>query len=159
YETFYAMYSMVRFPVSKARAAFWAGRAAEASGDASAAESWYNTASAYPTTFYGQLGALKRYGTAPLHIPAAPDIGGTVKNAFESRELVQAIKLCAQFDELVLAERLISHLIENAASEEDTALAAELGNQVGRTYLSVRGAKKALQQQNVVLLKTGYPAP
>src|SRR5208283_5108197 len=67
YEAFTRIYSAVRFPVSKARAAYWAGRAAEKSGDSGAADNWYKSASAYPTTFYGQLAALKAHGAAPLH--------------------------------------------------------------------------------------------
>jgi soluble lytic murein transglycosylase len=154
------MYSQVRFPVSKARAAFWTAKAAEEAGDKETSENWYNTATAFPTTFYGQLASLKRYGTAPLHMPAAPQIGDDARQRFESRELVQAVKLLVELDEPDLASKLINHLIDTAGTTEDAVLAGNLGNQVGRAYLSVRAAKKAMQQQNaVVLLDVGYPMP
>lgn len=159
YEIFYKMYSGVRFPVSKARAAYWAARAADKAGDATASENWYNTATAYPTTFYGQLASFKRNGTAPLHIPAAPNIDAGVRSNFENSDVVRAVKICMQAGETDLANRLISYLVENSQSDSEAALAAGLGVQSGHKFLSVRAAKKALQQQNAVLLDIGYPAP
>jgi soluble lytic murein transglycosylase len=159
YETFYQMHSQVRFPVSKSRAAFWAARAAERAGDQESATNWYNSASAYPTTFYGQLASLKRHGTAPLHIPATPQPGDGARREFESRELVRAVKLCVQLGETELASRLITHLIENTKDTQEAALAAGLGHTLGHPFLSVRGAKRALQQHGEALLDIGYPAP
>ena len=45
----------VSTPISKARAKYWLARAAEAGGHADRAKRFYTEASAYPTTFYGQL--------------------------------------------------------------------------------------------------------
>jgi soluble lytic murein transglycosylase len=153
------MYDKVRFPVSKARAAYWAGRAAERAGDRNAAESWYNTGSAYPTAFYGQLSALKQHGTAPLRIPAAPRITGDEQQRFDQSDLAQAVTIVSRMGRNDLASRLISGMIESAQSADDAAMIAALGKEIGHSFLSVRGAKKALQYHNAVLLKTGYPSP
>ena len=61
YESFTHMFENVKTPISKARSSFWAGKSAEMSGDSNAAELWYSRASAFPSTFYGQL-AIKRNG-------------------------------------------------------------------------------------------------
>jgi peptidoglycan lytic transglycosylase len=71
---------------------------------------------------------------------------------------VRAIKICLDYDQLELAGKLINHLIENTTSKYEAVLAGDLGAKAGKTYLSVRGAKKALQD-NVVLIKAGYPTP
>lgn len=158
YQAFYRMFNSVKYPVSKARAAYWTAKAADKAGDTEAAKSWYNTATAYPTTFYGQLAAAKYLGTAPLHIPASPDVSSEVRAEFDSRNIVQAIKLCLEFNEISLAEKLINHLIAEADDPMEDVLASELGKKAGKTYLSVRAAKKALKK-NVVLLDIGYPTP
>lgn len=58
---FYAMYTGVTGAISKARAAYWMGRCAEALNDRAATLAWYQKAANYPTTYFGQA-ALKRLG-------------------------------------------------------------------------------------------------
>ena len=75
-QAFTALDRAVTSPVSRARAAYWAGRASAALGRDREARSWYRKAARYPTTFYGQealaeLGAdleqalLEQADTAP----------------------------------------------------------------------------------------------
>ncbi len=156
YDAFTTMFNNVSYAVSRARAAFWAGRAAEKSGEETAAKNWYNTASAYPTTFYGQLAALKVHGRAPLHIPAPPVIRSGERRDFEDSDLVRAVKIAADLDMPDLASLLVSHMVENAGSDSQAMLAAELGKSIGHPFLSVRGAKKAMQK-NIILIDAGYP--
>ena len=157
YENFYKMYGNVRYPVSKARAAYWAGRAAEKNGNAEVAKKWYGTAANYPTTFYGQLGALKAHADS-LHIPEPVAISAEARRDFESSDVVQAIKLCIHAKALEFAKHLLSIVIDNSDDEAEIAMLSELGEKAGYRYLSVHAAKKALQQ-NVVLIDAGYPTP
>jgi soluble lytic murein transglycosylase len=55
------MYDAVSTPISRARAAYWSGRAAAAMGDERANRRWYGLAAEHPTTYYGQL-ALAELG-------------------------------------------------------------------------------------------------
>lgn len=55
YYHFYSMYDAVNYPVSKSRAAYWAGRAMEANNNINEAVKWYDIASNYTLYFYGQL--------------------------------------------------------------------------------------------------------
>ncbi len=55
YYHFYNMYDSVNYPISKSRAAYWAGRAMEDDNNIQEAIKWYNIASGYPLYFYGQL--------------------------------------------------------------------------------------------------------
>ncbi|MEQ1789955.1 MAG: lytic transglycosylase domain-containing protein, partial [Rickettsiales bacterium] len=158
YKVFDKMFSVVKYPVSKSRAAYWAAKAAKDSGDKQAAKKWFNTASDYPTTFYGQLASAVYYGTTPLRIPAAPTIDNNVREEFDSRSIVRAVNLCISSGEMGLAEKLINHLVKDADSDDEALLASELGIKAGKAYLSVRGAKKALQN-NVSFIDAGYPMP
>jgi len=158
YLIFKKMFSEVKYSVSKSRAAYWAAKAAKQSGYIEEEKEWLNKASVYPTTFYGQLATLIESGTAPLNIPASPSVDSSEALEFNSKTIVRAVKLCINFNQLGLAGKIINNLVTDAANEREALLASELGVDAGRTYLSVRGAKKALQN-NVVLIEAGYPVP
>src|SRR3546814_8839264 len=70
---FEMLHANVSTPISRGRAAYWAGRAADALGDEAAATRWYSHGAAHPTTFYGQLAAA-RLGATELELPAAPAV-------------------------------------------------------------------------------------
>lgn len=87
-ERFVRLYEGVGTPVSLARAAYWAGRAAERLGREEDARRWYRRAARHPTAYYGQLAADRlgvplEFGTgrrrldgtsgAPSHPTAAYD--------------------------------------------------------------------------------------
>lgn len=156
YKVFYKMFDEVKYPVSKARAAYWAAKSAQKSGDTKTAQIWLEKATAYPTSFYGQIAAFERSGLAPLHIPASPNASVDERTEFESRSVVRAIKICLEFNQPAIAEKLIGDLVENAENGKEAMLASELGTKAGKHYLSVRGAKKAMQN-NMILIEAGYP--
>lgn len=73
---FIHMYGNVKTSISKARAAYWAGRAAEKSSEArGSATTWFEQAALYPHTYYGQL-ALRHLGrntVAPIAASATAE--------------------------------------------------------------------------------------
>jgi len=156
YKDFYAMFDKVKYPVSKARAAYWAARAAEKSADSEAADNWYKTAASYPTTFYGQLACLKQSGEAPLRIPSPPPVSSEAKQRFENNDVIDAIKLSAELDQSEVAKHMVAWMVENSNDDGEIALMGTIGERSGYVHLGVRAAKRALQQ-NVVLLDAGYP--
>jgi soluble lytic murein transglycosylase len=159
YLWFYRMFNDVRTPVSKSRAAYWLARAAEKSDKKDTAQEWYRTASQYPLHFYGQLAAYKLSGTDALRIRAAEEASKNALEKYAEKELTRAVMLCMAMGETALANQLVNHLVESAPDEEEAILAAALGKYIGQPYLSVRGAKRALQQHNLILLESGYPSP
>jgi soluble lytic murein transglycosylase len=70
---FAAIAKLAETPISKARAAYWQGRAAETQGAGDEATRHYIDAAAYSITFYGQLAAsrLGRTSIALRTVPAA----------------------------------------------------------------------------------------
>jgi len=156
YLQFYHMYDAVSFPVSKARAAYWAGRAAEKTGDGESAKSWYATAASYPTTFYGQLASAHVNGTAPLRFPAAPEVSEAERSAFDKEELPRAIRIAGEARGLDTATVLLYHIIDETKSPARAALAVDLAAHLKGEALGVRAAKRAMQH-NVLVITTGYP--
>ena len=66
---FSQLHNGVKTPVSKARAAFWAGEAAAALGDGASARDWRTEGARYQSAFYGQLASERLTGQALLNIP------------------------------------------------------------------------------------------
>ena len=65
YPHFETLHAIVRYPISVARGAYWAGRAAGSSGDAKLAADWYRAAARLPTTYYGQLASAALWLVSP----------------------------------------------------------------------------------------------
>lgn len=158
YEIFKSMHADVRYAASRARAAYWAGRAAETSGNKKEADKWFETASSFPTTFYGQLGAFKRYGGNPLQLPESPTVSSENRQRFKDNEMIRAVELCFKADARNVGNNLVTFLLENTDDAEEAAFIAGLASESGFIHLGVRGAKKA-NQKSMFLLDTGYPRP
>jgi len=158
YEAFYHMHDAVRTPVSKARAAYWAGRAAKKSGDADTAAEWFRTASKHSTTFYGQLAATELDENTTLFLPDEPSLSFFSSDPVIADDMEEAIRISVNNGDEKTATKLISHLIEKAETEHSMLTVAELGQKLEVPHISVKAAKKA-QQLGVVLKNVGYPRP
>lgn len=154
---FTTLYENVRYPISRARGAYWAGRAAEASGihARAAAQQWSGAAATHFTTFYGQL-ALSRLVTKPSPVwqpqSAQEDI-----LAFRNRETVRLTRMLAELERNDLVETFLEKLMVDATSGSEWTLVANFAIEVGRQDMSVRVAKQAIRD-GIVLTETGYPA-
>lgn len=155
---FHKLYRSVGAPISKARGAYWCGRAAEALGEAKQAKAWYAKAAQYGTTFYGQLAAHRMGGDGRIHLPPEPHATAAEEHAFDRREVVRAVQMLAEIegkdDERVTA--FLRRISLDAKTPADYVLAAKLAREVGRRDLAVAAAKDAAQN-DVFLVEAGYP--
>ena len=142
-EHFQRLHDGVSSDISKSRGAFWAGEATAKLGRAEAARDWYERAADYPATFYGQLAAQRisvarsASRTPLLVIPAAR------RDAFESRDTVQAVRLLGQLGQPRLQNLFVARLRQDAEDLIDYRLIIELANDVDRHDLALRTAKSA----------------
>ncbi|CAO3421328.1 lytic transglycosylase domain-containing protein [Azospirillum doebereinerae] len=154
---FNKLYRSVTAPISKARGAYWCGRAAEALGQTAQATEWYAKAAPYGTTFYGQLSARHLAG-GKVTLPTPPAVSNAAATAFDRREVVRVTRLLAEIeggdDERVTA--FLRRISLDSKEPADYTLAARLANEVGRRDLSVAAAKDAAQN-DVFLVEAGYP--
>lgn len=154
---FHKLYRSVTAPISKARGAYWCGRAAEALGQTAQANEWYAKAAPYGTTFYGQL-STRHLANGTVTLPAPPSVSNADATAFERRELVRVARMLSDIlgrddDRLAAFLRRISLESKTPA---DYTLAARLASEVGRLDLAVAAAKDAAQNE-VYLVEAGYP--
>jgi soluble lytic murein transglycosylase-like protein len=141
-------------PITRARAFYWQGRAAEARGDAAAAQAHYVEGSKYTTTFYGQLAAEKA-GTPVLQLPAEVQPTAEDRARFEAREQVRALRILAAAGEKSLLNVFATHL-DDSLEPGELALLVDTARGYGEPMLAmniVRGAA----QRGVVMAERGYP--
>jgi len=153
---FERMFNAVRYPISRARGAYWMGRAAEFSGDRPTAARWYGTAALHPTTFYGQLATLRREGAAPLSLPPDPAPTPEEVAAFQNHELVRAISILATFDQTNRLRPFLFRVGELVDSPGWKAQAAALANARGQDDLAIAISKMAVKDGSI-LTRDGYP--
>ena len=142
-------------PITRGRALYWRGRAAEARGDRSRAQEFYGQAAKYYTTFYGQL-AGEKVGNGKLVLPPDPTITPADRARFEGREPVQAARLLYQMGQRDLFRALVLGLDDILPSAEEEAMLIDLARGYGEQDTSMKVARAAAQR-GFVLPQRGYP--
>lgn len=142
--------------VSKARAAYWTGRAVAALGDSEKAGRWYRVAAAYGTTFYGQIAALDAYGTVTISAPADPPVDAVSRQKFEARSLVRALQAARGSGDRDLVTKFFRALCETVGTQADATLTAQLATTLGRPDLAVWAAKST-GRKGFLVGRIGYP--
>ncbi len=155
---FSAMYDHVTTPQSRARAAYWAGRADEALGRGDDAVRWFNQAARHVTTFYGQLAASRLDHEQLWPLPADPLPTAEDIQSFERHELVRAARMLGEIKETDLLRPFMLRMNEQAKTAGERALAADLATTLGRADIAVTVAKQS-ERQGVPLIASGYPIP
>jgi len=152
---FSALYDGVGYPISRARGAYWRGRASAARGNAELAREWYERAAAHPTTYYGQH-AIRALGGNPESVSFAVPSDPIVRQKFLNQELVQLVQ---RLHELGADKRLrtfLLHLSGLAESAEERLLVAQLAHESDRPREAVRAIKRLNQLDDLVGV-AGYP--
>ncbi len=153
---FAAMFKVVKYPVSRARAAYWAARAAEALGETKTASRWYESAARYVTAYYGQLAAARIAPGHPLEVPPSPAPSPAEVKDFASRELTRVVRLLSELKLDDLMRPFILALAEQRESLTWKILTAELAEDHGRSDLAVAMAKE-VNSDGVEMTRAGYP--
>ncbi|MEE2688129.1 MAG: lytic transglycosylase domain-containing protein [Pseudomonadota bacterium] len=156
FKHFKKMFDNVSYPVSKARAAYWAGRAAEASGNTEISLQWFAAAASHVTSFYGQLATAKLPPSARPHFPPEPKPTKSETKTFAQYELVRLVKMLSAMNLKNEIDPFVKHLARTTNTDGEWSLLASLARDEIRDDLAIHVAKKALRQ-GVVLSQLGYP--
>ena len=149
------MYNNVGFPVSKSRAAYWAGRAAEAARQAEIALQWYTVAARHKTSFYGQLAGEKLpIGQRPTPVMDVL-VSSDRKAIFAQRELPNLIVALHQIGANDTVRTMVRHMATTYRDPAFLELIANLTLNINRLDLAVYASRQAIKE-NVVTL-AGYP--
>ena len=141
-------------PVTRGRAFYWQGRAAEAKGDRSAAQGFYEKASRYDTTFYGMLSAEKL--GKRLTLVSDPEITPERRARFEARDEIAGARLLYDYGYRDIFRAFVLNLDEILPSAEDEAQLIDLARGYGEMELSMKAARGAAQR-GFILPQRAYP--
>ncbi|MET0271914.1 MAG: lytic transglycosylase domain-containing protein, partial [Phenylobacterium sp.] len=141
-------------PITRARAYYWQGRAAEARGDHAAAQDFYASGAQHYATFYGQLSGEKL--GQRLTLAEDPKITEGHRARFEGREAVQATRLLYDNGYRDLFKAFALSLDDTLPSVEDEALLVDLVRGYGDQDTSMKVARAAAQR-GFLLPQRGYP--
>jgi soluble lytic murein transglycosylase len=150
------MMDTVKTPISVSRAAYWAGRAAEAQGEKQTAERDYERAAKHIGSFYGQIALAKLNPSARLTLPPQPAVAGLEERAFQNRELVQVAELLAAIGLSNRGDIFIRRLGDLAQTPDDALLAMRLAKKNNSLAAEVQVSKR-LMQNGMPILADGYP--
>lgn len=135
---------------------YWAGRAAQSAGQAELANGYFAEAALYPELFYGQL-ALERLGRpVPAPVAVMPPSEAD-RAAFQRRDLVEATRALGQLGRWEDQSLFVRALAEQADTERDRALTAELASQIGRPDLGVWLARSSRNEGTPFYVRAAFP--
>jgi soluble lytic murein transglycosylase len=153
---FQNLYDNASTPVSRARGAYWIGRADEELGDKNAAEQAYEDAAVFNTAYYGQLAATRLYDKPTLTAKQDPPLPDSARRAIESRDIYRAILRLNDVGELEHA-RTFFHAAADAATERaEFIILTEIALHMKRPDLGIQ-AVKAANQKNMLVENGGFP--
>ncbi|HEX8445196.1 MAG TPA: lytic transglycosylase domain-containing protein [Sphingomonas sp.] len=143
--TMFARYARAaQTPQTQTKGLYWAGRAAQAAGNAAAATAYLTEAAQHIDQFYGQLSA-ERLGR-PLLLPpetAPAAIAPAQRAAFDASEPVRAARLLGRDGNWQDQSLFVRAIAADARDQTAHQLAVELSRQIGRPDLGVMVARNA----------------
>ena len=142
-------------PITKGRALYWQGRAADAQGDPIAAQAFYAEGARYITTFYGQLAAEKA-GLKELRLDRDPAITQADRARFYGREQIRAARILADIGNRDLFRSLVLYIDDTLPNAEESALLVDFARGYGDQDLAMRAVRTAAQR-GFILPERGYP--
>jgi soluble lytic murein transglycosylase len=135
---FYRYGAAAKTPQTRSKGFYWAGRASARAGDEGEARRYFELAAVYPDHFYGQLAAERLGRPIPdFHDMPKRAPSPQARAAFYARPLTQAVREVARGADWQTGVRFYREIADQAESEEDHLLVADLARTTGRRDLGV----------------------
>ena len=136
-------YNNVGYPISVSRGAYWLGRSFDKLGKDDLAKKWFQEASKYLTTYYGQLAFLELYPNQSFELSKDIEIKKEYRNYFFKKDLVKIVYLLDELDEDKYTKHILRYLADDNIINGSEILAAELATNIERFDFAIQIAKIA----------------
>jgi len=135
---FYRYGAAARTPQTRSKGFFWAGKSLIRAGDMAGANRYFEMAGLYADQFYGML-ALERLGRPLPNFHMMPSGTATPdeRAAFRASPLTTAVREVARESDWPTTIRFFREICDQAQSEGDHVLVADLARELGRRDLGV----------------------
>lgn len=151
---FERLHAGVKTPVSKARAAFWAGEAASAVSDSARTSQWRSEGARYQSAFYGQLASERLSGQARLNLPGkiAPANGPCTTDP-----RVAVGKALAIGGAIVPARTFFYDAAKTCNSPNEIKALGLIAEEIGAFRISIGLSRKMRQNDGVFIPEISHP--
>ena len=136
-------YQNVSYPISLSRGAYWLGRSYEKIGDKEQSNQWYNEATKYLSTYYGQLAFLKIKPNETFELEEQASVSDTYRKYFYKKELVKIVHLLDELNKDKYTKNILKHLANDSIESGSEILAAELATNISRYDFAIQISKIA----------------
>jgi soluble lytic murein transglycosylase len=140
---FQNFYNNVSYPISTSRGAYWLARSYKALGDKDNSKKWFEEASKYLTTYYGQLAFLELNPNENFELSKDMEVDKKYREKFYSKELVKITYLLDELNEDKYTKFILRHLANENIENGSEILASELSTNIGRFDFAIQIAKIA----------------
>ena len=136
-------YQNVGYPISLSRGAYWLGRSYEKIGDKKKSQQWYEEATKYLTTYYGQLAHLKIKPNENFELAEQQKILDKYRKYFYNKDLVKIVYLLDELNKDKYTKNILKHLAGDNIENGSEILAAELASNIARYDFAIQISKSA----------------
>tara|TARA_B110000037_G_scaffold178251_1_gene203901 strand:- start:1873 stop:4191 length:2319 start_codon:yes stop_codon:yes gene_type:complete len=136
-------YQNVGYPISLSRGAYWLGRSYEKIGDKQQSQQWYEEATKYLTTYYGQLAHLKIKPNQNFELDEQQKVSDEYRKYFYKNDLVKIIHLLDELNKDKYTKNILKHLANDSVESGSEILAAELASNISRYDFAIQISKLA----------------
>jgi len=152
FEHFEKMFHTVETPISKSRAAYWAGLSSEFLGHPEVAKKWYEVGAKYSTTFYGQLSSSKL--GRPDHIQST---AVSSDSAMKGSALASAAKWLKANGHKAEAAMFLNKMIENSKTPQDFAAVASVAESISMKNYAIKAAQECEKKSGTTMVGYAFP--
>ena len=142
-EHFESFYNNVGYPISVARGAYWLGRTYKKLENKELSNKWFNEATNFLTTYYGQLAFMELYPNKNFELSKDIKIEKEYRDYFFKKEIVKLIYLLDELDEDKYAKHILRHIANDNIDNGSEVLAAELATNIERFDFAIQISKIA----------------
>ncbi|MDC0517656.1 lytic transglycosylase domain-containing protein [Candidatus Pelagibacter sp.] len=136
-------YNNVGYPISTARGAYWLGKTYKRLNNKDLSLKWFQEASNYLTTYYGQLAFLELNPSNNFELSKDVEIKKDYREEFSKKEIVKVIYLLDELDEDKYTKHMLRHLANDNVDSGSEVLAAELATNIDRFDFAIQISKIA----------------
>jgi len=143
-------YNNVGYPISLSRGAYWLGLSYEKIGNKEISNKWYEEATKFLTTYYGQLAYLKIHPNKNFSLNETPKVSEKYKKTFHQKDLVKIVYLLDELNKDKYAKNILKHLANENIESGSEILAAKLATNISRYDFAIQIAKIASYQKRFI---------
>ena len=136
-------YQNVGYPISLSRGAYWLGKSYEKIGDKKQSQQWYEEATKYLTTYYGQLAHLKIKPNEKFELEEQQIITDEYRKYFYKKDLVKIVYLLDELNKTKYTKNILKHIANDNVDSGSEILAAELASKISRYDFAIQISKLA----------------